>query len=85
MLLLTKILVCISLGLSICSFVHAYNSVRNKEIADRFASCDKDRDGKLTKQEAKGCMPRVFDHFSDIDTDNKGYVTLAQIQALASR
>lgn len=85
MFLLTKSLVCISLGLSICSLVHADNSVRNKEIADRFASCDKDRDGKLTKQEAKGCMPRVFDHFSDIDTDNKGYVTVAQIQALASR
>ena len=83
--LLTKNLVYIALGLPICSLVHADNSVRNKEIADRFASCDKDRDGKLTKQEAKGCMPRVFDHFSDIDTDNKGYVTLAQIQALASR
>jgi Ca2+-binding EF-hand superfamily protein len=85
MFLITKSLVYISLGLSICSLVHADNSVRNKEIADRFASCDKDRDGKLTKQEAKGCMPRVFDHFSDIDTDNKGYVTVAQIQALASR
>jgi Ca2+-binding EF-hand superfamily protein len=85
MFLITKSLVYISLGLSICSLVHADNSVRNKEIADRFASCDKDRDGKLTKQEAKGCMPRVFDHFSDIDTDNKGYVTVAQIEALASR
>ena len=85
MFLITKSLVYISLGLSICSLVHADNSVRNREIADRFASCDKDRDGKLTKQEAKGCMPRVFDHFSDIDTDNKGYVTVAQIQALASR
>ena len=85
MFLITKSLVYISLGLSICSLVQADNSVRNKEIADRFASCDKDRDGKLTKQEAKGCMPRVFDHFSDIDTDNKGYVTVAQIQALASR
>ena len=85
MFLLTKSLVYISLGLSICSLAHADNSVLNKEIADRFASCDKNRDGKLTKQEAKGCMPRVFDHFSDIDTDNKGYVTVAQIEALASR
>jgi hypothetical protein len=83
--LLTKNLVYIALGLSICSLVQADNSVRNKEIADRFVSCDKNRDGKLTKQEAKGCMPRVYDHFSDIDTDNKGYLTVAQIQALASR
>lgn len=82
---LTKHLVYIAIGLFLCTSVHADNSVRNKEIADRFASCDKNRDGRLTKQEAKGCMPRVYDHFSDIDTDNKGYVTVSQIQALASR
>jgi Ca2+-binding EF-hand superfamily protein len=85
MALLTKHLVYIAIGLSVCTAAYADNSVRNKEIADRFVSCDKNRDGKLTKQEAKGCMPRVFDHFSDIDTDNKGYVTVSQIQALASR
>jgi Ca2+-binding EF-hand superfamily protein len=85
MALLTKHLVYIAIGLSVCTAAYADNSVLNKEIADRFASCDKNRDGKLTKQEAKGCMPRVFDHFSDIDTDNKGYVTVSQIQALASR
>jgi len=83
--LLSKSLLYFALGLSVCTAAHADNSVRNKEIADRFASCDKDRDGKLTKQEAKGCMPRVYNHFSDIDTDNKGYVTVSQIQALASR
>lgn len=83
--LLTKNLVYIALGLSICSLAHADSSVLNKEIADRFASCDKDRDGKLTKQEAKGCMPRVYERFSYIDADNKGYVTVAQIQALASK
>ena len=85
MTLLSKTLLYFAFGLSVCTSAHADNSIRNKEIADRFASCDKDRDGKLTKQEAKGCMPRVFGHFSDIDTDNKGYVTVAQIQALASK
>lgn len=83
--LLTKHLVYIAIGLSVCTLAYADNSVRNKEIADRFASCDKNRDGKLTKEEAKACMPRVYDHFSYIDTDNKGYVTVAQIQALASK
>jgi Ca2+-binding EF-hand superfamily protein len=85
MTLLSKTLLYFAFGLSVCTSAHADNSIRNKEIADRFVSCDKNRDGKLTKQEAKGCMPRVYDHFSDIDTDNKGYVTVAQIQALASR
>ncbi|NQW69971.1 MAG: hypothetical protein HQ457_06290 [Betaproteobacteria bacterium] len=83
--LLSKSLLYFALGLSVCTAAHADNSVRNKEIADRFASCDKNRDGKLTKEEAKGCMPRIYDHFSYIDTDNKGYVTVAQIQALASK
>ena len=78
------ILSCIA-GLVICTMAHADNSVRNKEIADRFASCDKNRDGKLTRQEAKGCMPRVYEHFSYLDSENKGFVTVAQIQQMASR
>jgi len=72
-------------GLVICTMAYADNSMRNKEIADRFASCDKNHDGKLTKEEAKGCMPRIYEHFSFIDSDNKGYVTVAQIQNMASR
>jgi Ca2+-binding EF-hand superfamily protein len=82
---LTKSLFCIAIGLSVCTSVNADNSVRNKEIADRFASCDKSRDGRLTRDEAKGCMPKVYEHFNLVDTDNKGYVTVAQIQAMASK
>ena len=58
---------------------------RNKEIAERFAKCDANHDGKLSLAEAKGCMPRIYDHFSSIDTRNKGYVTVSEIQAMASR
>ena len=65
--------------------VSADTASRNKEIAERFAKCDTNRDGKLTMNEAKGCMPRIYEHFSYIDTANKGYVTVAQIQAMASR
>ena len=75
----------ILIGLSICASAHADNSVRDKEIATRFASCDKNHDGKLTKEEAKGCMPRIYEHFSYLDTESRGYVTVAQIQAAASR
>ena len=64
---------------------HANDASRNKEIAERFAKCDVNRDGKLTKEEAKGCMPRIYDHFSYLDSGNKGYITLAQIQAAADR
>jgi Ca2+-binding EF-hand superfamily protein len=82
---LTKGLVYIAIGLSVCTSVIADNSVRSKEIADRFSSCDKNHDGRLTRDEAKGCMPRVYDRFNLIDTDNKGYVTAAQIQAMAAK
>ncbi|WP_251371585.1 hypothetical protein [Polynucleobacter sp. VK25] len=65
--------------------VYADNASRNKEVAERFAKCDVNHDGKLTRDEAKGCMPRIYDHFSYIDTGNKGYVTVAEIQAMADR
>lgn len=77
--------------LSICAMMvlslpaYADEASRNKEIAERFAKCDTNRDGKLTMNEAKGCMPRIYDHFSYIDTGNKGYVTVAEIQAMAGR
>ena len=63
----------------------ADDASRNKEIVDRFAKCDKNHDGKLTMDEAKGCMPRIYDHFSKIDSGKKGYVTVAEIEAVASR
>jgi len=83
--LLAKSLPFIAIGLFVSTSAYADDSIRNKEIADRFASCDKNHDGKLSKEEAKGCMPRIYDHFSLIDSDSKGYVTIAQIQSAASR
>lgn len=65
--------------------VYADDASRNKEIQERFAQCDVNRDGKLTLNEAKGCMPRIYDHFRRIDEQNKGYVTVAQIEAMAAR
>jgi len=64
---------------------HADDASRDKEISQRFAKCDTNHDGKLTKEEANGCMPRIYSHFSYIDSANKGYVTVAEIQALANR
>jgi Ca2+-binding EF-hand superfamily protein len=63
----------------------AGDSSRNKEIQERFTKCDTNHDGKLTLNEAKGCMPRVYDHFSWIDSQGRGYVTVAEIQAMADR
>ena len=64
---------------------YADDASRNKEIQGRFAPCDVNHDGKLTLDEAKGCMPRIYDHFSVIDSQNKGYVTVAEIEAMAAK
>lgn len=64
---------------------YADDATRNKEIQERFAKCDINHDGKLTRNEANGCMPRVYDHFSRIDQQNKGFVTLLEIEKLADR
>lgn len=64
---------------------YADDASRDKEIAERFAKCDINHDGKLTKEEANGCMPRIYSNFSYIDSANKGYVTVAEIQAMANR
>ena len=61
----------------------ADNASRNQEIAERFVKCDTNRDGKLTRDEAKGCMPRIYSHFDYIDSSKKGYLTVAEIQAVA--
>ena len=85
--LLSKSLTIVGISAMLVMSIPAYadNASRNQEIAERFAKCDVNHDGKLTRDEAKGCMPRIYDHFSYIDSSNKGYVTVAEIQAMADR
>jgi len=64
---------------------YADEASRDKEIVERFAKCDINKDGKLAKEEAKGCMPRIYSNFSYIDSSGKGYVTVAEIQAMANK
>ena len=53
------------------------------EIVARFKAADKNGDGKLTYEEAKAGMPRIAAAFDKIDTDKKGYLTLAEILKVA--
>ncbi|WP_108508594.1 EF-hand domain-containing protein [Polynucleobacter acidiphobus] len=63
----------------------AQESRTDREIDERFAAADKNKDGKLTLEEAKAGMPRVAANFQRIDTQKKGYVTAAEIMAMADR
>ena len=42
---------------------------------ERFAAADANHDGKLTKEESKDKMPKVYEHFDEIDSARKGSVT----------
>ena len=60
------------------------------QLEQRFKSADANGDGQLTKEEAKGKMPRVYQHFDEIDTAKKGFLTLDDLkqfgaQAMAQR
>jgi Ca2+-binding EF-hand superfamily protein len=78
------------LALMVCSaavFAQQQNNVSpeqmqklQKAMRDRFAAADKNGNGKLTRDEAKGKMPRVYENFATIDRDKKGYVTLKEIE-----
>mgnify|MGYP000482196496 FL=1 len=78
-------LICAILLIFITAPAYSDDASRNKEIQERFAKCDTNHDGKLTRIEAKGCMPRIYDHFSRIDQGNKGFVTVQEIERIADR
>jgi Ca2+-binding EF-hand superfamily protein len=53
-----------------------------KELEKRFAEADKNKDGKLSADEAKA-MPRVSSNFNRIDKEKLGYITLEQLKAMS--
>lgn len=58
----------------------------NRMIDSRFSSSDTNKDGKLTKAEAKaGGMDRVVANFDRLDAKKRGYVTKPQIKAMAAK
>lgn len=60
---------------------HAQEGGRMEAIMEqRFKAANTTGDGKLTKEQAKTGMPRIYSNFDKIDVDHKGYVTLQQIK-----
>jgi hypothetical protein len=51
-----------------------------QQLQERFAAANTTHDGKLTKEQAAASMPRVAQHFDEIDAQKVGYVTLPQIE-----
>lgn len=53
------------------------------QMVERFGKTDTNGDGKLTRGETEGKMPRLHKHFAQVDTDGDGYVNQADITAYA--
>ncbi|MFM0724135.1 EF-hand domain-containing protein [Paraburkholderia strydomiana] len=52
-----------------------------QQLQTRFSNANTTHDGRLTRAQAEAGMPRVAQHFDEIDTQKAGYVTLPQIAA----
>ncbi len=81
--MLAKVLMLV-VGFSLVGVAQADDSAKAKEITAKFKAADKNVDGQLSLDEAKAGMPRVAKGFDKIDVEKKGYVTLAQIIAMAN-
>jgi Ca2+-binding EF-hand superfamily protein len=59
------------------------------QMVERFRQADANSDGRVTKAEAAGKMPRLHANFEAVDGDRNGYVTpeeiVAQVQSLAAQ
>jgi Ca2+-binding EF-hand superfamily protein len=50
-----------------------------------FASADKNGDGKVTKDEAKGTLPITYASFEQVDTDKRGWISFDQFLAFTKK
>jgi hypothetical protein len=50
-----------------------------------FTRADKDGDGKVTKDEAKGPLPITYASFEQIDTDKRGWISFDQFMAFTNK
>ena len=78
--LINRILVAISMTLVSIPAFAALDPALDKQLTQRFLAADKNKDGKLTLEEAKGGMPRIAMGFDRIDARKRGFLTLAQIK-----
>lgn len=48
-------------------------------VAARFSACDKDSDESLDREETTECLPQIARHFSYVDVDENGLITLEEL------
>ena len=56
-----------------------------ESIETRFLAADKDNDGSIDRQEATESLPQIARHFSSVDTNQDGLITVDELQTVQSR
>ncbi len=63
---------------------HVQIEIKRKEMKDslqaRFNGCDQDADDSLDHEETTECLPQVARHFSYVDVDENGVITLEELE-----
>lgn len=52
----------------------------HESISQRFNECNRDNDDSLDREEATLCLPQVARHFSYVDLDGDGVITLEELE-----
>ncbi|HEY0268275.1 MAG TPA: histidine kinase [Methyloradius sp.] len=59
--------------------------IMHERLKARFQAADMDNNNVISRDEAEQFMPQILRHFSDIDTNNDGLITLEELEALQTR
>ncbi len=60
-------------------FAQAADKFDPAEFEQRFRAADKNKDGKLTRDEAYAAFPRMPQYFDEIDSNHDNAITLAEV------
>ena len=51
-----------------------------ESVEERFNGCDKDNDESIDREEATLCLPQIARHFSTVDIDEDGVITIEELE-----
>lgn len=59
--------------------------IMRQRIQERFFGSDKDNDGSISREEAFETLPQIARHFSQVDLNGDGVITLNELEAAQAR
>ena len=59
--------------------------IMRKRIQERFLGSDKDNDGTISREEAAETLPQIFRHFTQVDINDDGVISLSELEAAQAR